>query len=79
MPGVEEANNIKEYLKSAKEENKMFQYTFTLYEKGRLENLFLCHAQSFEWYQKYGDVDVFDNTYKVNSYNMPCANFVGVR
>lgn len=56
----------------------MFQYTFTLDEEERLENLFSCHARSFEWYQKYADVVVFDTNYKVNSYDMPCAIFVGV-
>ncbi|KAL2936163.1 Protein FAR1-RELATED SEQUENCE 3 [Bienertia sinuspersici] len=35
-------------------------------------------CQCFELYQKYGDVIVFDTTYKVNAYDMPCAIFVGV-
>ncbi|XP_071700907.1 protein FAR1-RELATED SEQUENCE 11-like isoform X2 [Rutidosis leptorrhynchoides] len=54
------------------------QYVYTLDEKGRLENLFWCHPQSYEWYGKYGDVVVFDTTYKVNAYDMPCALFVGI-
>ncbi|PWA34449.1 protein FAR1-RELATED SEQUENCE 11 [Artemisia annua] len=28
-------------------------------------------------YEKYGDMVVFDTTYKVNAYDMPCALFVG--
>ncbi|XP_065861583.1 protein FAR1-RELATED SEQUENCE 11-like isoform X2 [Euphorbia lathyris] len=78
MLGDNDAKNIMQYMKSTKEENKMFQYAFTLDEERRLENLFWCHAQSFEWYQQYGDVVVFDTTYKVNSYDMPCGIFVGV-
>ncbi|KAK9671524.1 hypothetical protein RND81_12G036200 [Saponaria officinalis] len=78
MIGPDDAKNLMQYLKTSKEENKLFQYVFTLDEKMRLENLFWCHAQSFEWYQKYGDAVVFDTTYKVNSYDMPCAIFVGL-
>ncbi|KAL2935278.1 Protein FAR1-RELATED SEQUENCE 11 [Bienertia sinuspersici] len=78
MLGVDDEMNLIDYMKSAKEENEMFQYAYTLDEERRLENLFWCHAQSFEWYQKYGDVVVFDTTYKVNSYDMPCGIFVGV-
>ena len=33
---------------------------------------------SFDRYQKYGDVVVFDTTYKVNAYDMPFDIFVGV-
>ncbi|KAL2931046.1 Protein FAR1-RELATED SEQUENCE 11 [Bienertia sinuspersici] len=77
MLGVDDAKNLIEYMKYAKEENEMFQYAYTLDEERRLENLFWCHAQSFEWYQKYGDVVVFDTTYKVNSYDMPCGICVG--
>lgn len=70
--------NILEYLKLENEENKKFQYSFTMDEERRLENIFWCSAQSFDWYQKYGDVVVFDTTYKVNAYDMPCGSFVGV-
>ena len=47
-------------------------------EDRRLEHLFWCPVQSFDWYHKYGDVVVFDTTYKVNAYDMPCAIFVGI-
>lgn len=42
----------------------------------RLQDVFWCHAQNFEWYKKYVDVVVFDTTYKVNAYDMPCAFLV---
>ncbi|XP_057248175.1 protein FAR1-RELATED SEQUENCE 11-like [Beta vulgaris subsp. vulgaris] len=41
-------------------------------------NLFWCPAQSFDWYKKCGDVVVFDTTYKVNAYDMPCGIFVAI-
>ncbi|KAK9666154.1 hypothetical protein RND81_14G164700 [Saponaria officinalis] len=78
MLSPNDAKNLMQYMKSSKEQNKMFQYVYTLDEENRLENLFWCQAQSFEWYQKYGDVVVFNTTYKVNSYDMPCAIFVSV-
>lgn len=74
-----EVMRLVQYIKSAKEEIEMFQYSYTLDEEGRIENIFWCHAQSFEWYKKYGDVVVFYSTYNINLYDMPCAIFVGVR
>ncbi|KAK9749135.1 hypothetical protein RND81_02G104600 [Saponaria officinalis] len=71
MLGADDAKNLMEYMKLTKEDNKMFQYAFTLDEERRLENIFWCHARSFEWYQKFGDVVVFYTTYRVNSYDMP--------
>ncbi|KAL4325710.1 hypothetical protein GQ457_11G022740 [Hibiscus cannabinus] len=56
----------------------MFQYAFTVDEDRRLEHLFWCRSQSFDWYKKYGDVFVFDTTYRVNAYDMPCGIFVGI-
>ena len=32
----------------------------------------------FDWCQKYGDVVVFDTTYKSNAYQMPFRIFVGI-
>ncbi|GMI78098.1 FAR1-related sequence 11 [Hibiscus trionum] len=78
MIGADDAKNLMEYMKSAKQENKMFQYAFTVDGDRRLENLFWCQAQSFDWFKKYGDVVVFDTTYKVNAYDMPCGFFVGM-
>ena len=46
--------------------------------KGNLRNLFWCDGQSRQDYQDYGDVVVFDSTYKMNRYGMPFVPFVGV-
>ncbi|KAK8623932.1 hypothetical protein V6N13_065292 [Hibiscus sabdariffa] len=78
MLEADDAKNFVEYMKSAKQENKMFQYAFIMDGDKRLEHLFWCQAQSFDWYKKHGDVVVFYTTYKVNVYDMPCGFFVGM-
>ncbi|KAL2944267.1 Protein FAR1-RELATED SEQUENCE 11 [Bienertia sinuspersici] len=78
MLGDDDVKRLLEYMKLAKQENNMFQYAYTMDDERRLEHLFWCQAQSFELYQRYGDIVVFDTTYKVNSYDMPCGIFVGV-
>jgi zinc finger SWIM domain-containing protein 3 len=37
-----------------------------------------CDFQSQMDYRAFGDVIVFDGTYKTNKYNMPLVSFVGV-
>ncbi|XP_021757666.1 protein FAR1-RELATED SEQUENCE 11-like isoform X2 [Chenopodium quinoa] len=76
--GANDSKSLLEYMKSTNEENNKFQYAYTVDGERRLENIFWCSAESFDWYQKYGDVVVFDTTYKVNAYDMPCGIFVGV-
>uniref|UniRef100_A0A803N035 Protein FAR1-RELATED SEQUENCE n=1 Tax=Chenopodium quinoa TaxID=63459 RepID=A0A803N035_CHEQI len=75
---MDDIKNLFEHMKLAKQESPLFQYAYTIDNENKLENLFWCRAQSFDCYQKYGDVVVFDTTYKVNSYNMPCGIFVGI-
>ncbi|XP_010689388.2 protein FAR1-RELATED SEQUENCE 11-like isoform X2 [Beta vulgaris subsp. vulgaris] len=70
--------NLLQYFKSCKEENSNFHYIVKVDHEGKLEHLLWCPAQSIDWYDKYGDVVVFDTTYKVNVYDMPCGIFVGV-
>ncbi|XP_023750563.1 protein FAR1-RELATED SEQUENCE 11-like [Lactuca sativa] len=73
-----DAREFLEYCKSAKSESLNFQYAFTLDSENRLEHIFWCDTHCFELYQKYGDIVVFDTTYKVNSYDMPFDIFVGI-
>lgn len=75
---VNDAQRFIEDLKCAKQKDEKFQYIYTMDDGRRLKNVFWCHAQSFKWYKMYGDVVVFDTTYKVNAYNMRCAFFVGI-
>ncbi|XP_058188771.1 protein FAR1-RELATED SEQUENCE 11-like isoform X2 [Rhododendron vialii] len=75
---VNDAMDLLHHCKVAKEENSKFQYAFTVDEERKLEHIFWSHALSFDWYQKFGDVVVFDTTYKVNAYQMPFGIFVGI-
>ncbi|XP_077215652.1 protein FAR1-RELATED SEQUENCE 11-like [Tasmannia lanceolata] len=67
-----------QYCKAATEENHKFQYAFTIDEDRKLEHVFWSPAHCFDWYKKYGDVVVFDTTYKVNAYEMPFGILVGI-
>ncbi|KAG5530132.1 hypothetical protein RHGRI_030489 [Rhododendron griersonianum] len=73
-----DAMDLLQYCKIAKEEDCKFQYVFTLDEERKLEHIFWSAAHCIDWYQKYGDVVVFDTTYKINAYQMPFRIFVGV-
>nr|XP_043614572.1 protein FAR1-RELATED SEQUENCE 11-like [Erigeron canadensis] len=76
--GDNDAMELINYMEASKEKNNKFHYEYTIDEDMRLENIFWCHPQSFDWYEKFGDVIVFNTTYKVNAYDMPCALFVGI-
>ncbi|XP_021761826.1 protein FAR1-RELATED SEQUENCE 5-like [Chenopodium quinoa] len=45
---------------------------------GRVWNLFWRDSMMLEDYKIYGDVTVFDTTYRTNRYNLICAPFVGI-
>ncbi|KAL3745549.1 hypothetical protein ACJRO7_014632 [Eucalyptus globulus] len=55
-----------------------FSYTFQLNEDQRLTDVFWSDGISKLDYDSFGDVVVFDTTYRTNKYNMICAPFVGV-
>lgn len=75
---VNDATHILRYCELSKEENCKFRYAFTLDDQRKLEHIFWSSAHCFEWYQRFGDVVVFDTTYKINAYEMPFGIFVGV-
>nr|XP_043625947.1 protein FAR1-RELATED SEQUENCE 11-like [Erigeron canadensis] len=76
--GSSDAKDLIDYMESSKQKDIKFHYAYTVDDERRLENIFWCYPQSFEWYERYGDVVVFDTTYKVNAYDMPYALFVGI-
>lgn len=43
-----------------------------------LEHIFLSSTSCFDWYQKHGNVVVFDTIYKINFYEMSFEIFVGM-
>ncbi|XP_074299172.1 protein FAR1-RELATED SEQUENCE 11-like [Silene latifolia] len=70
--------NLLDFFKCCKKQDPKFRYVYTVDQEKKFEHLFWSPAQCFDWYDKFGDVVVFDTTYKVNIYGMPCAIFVGV-
>ena len=77
-----DATDLLQFCKVAKEDNSRFQYAFTTDEENRLEHNFWSPIHCFDWYQKYCDVGFFffflNTTYKVNAYDMPFDIFVSV-
>nr|XP_051222104.1 protein FAR1-RELATED SEQUENCE 5-like [Lolium perenne] len=61
-----------------KKRDPEFFFEYDVDEKGRLRHMFWCDSQSHRDYQDYGDVLVFDSTYKMNKYKMPFVPFVGL-
>ncbi|XP_048137295.1 protein FAR1-RELATED SEQUENCE 5-like isoform X2 [Rhodamnia argentea] len=55
-----------------------FSYTFQLDKEQRLTNFFWSDGVSKLDYETFGDVVVFDTTYRTSKYNMICAPFVGL-
>ncbi|XP_044344058.1 protein FAR1-RELATED SEQUENCE 5-like [Triticum aestivum] len=65
-------------MRSRQAKDPDFFFEYELDKEGRLKCMFWCDAQSRRDYQDYGDVVVFDSTYKMNRYGMPFVPFVGV-
>ncbi|KAK1699325.1 hypothetical protein QYE76_016022 [Lolium multiflorum] len=63
---------------SRKEKDPSFYFDYDLDKEGRLKRMFWCDSQSVQDYEDYGDVLVFDSTYKMNRYRMPFIPFVGL-
>ena len=61
-----------------KERDPEFFFEYRTDEEGRLTSMFWCDSQSRLDYQDFGDVVVFDSTYKMNRYAMPFIPFVGI-
>ena len=57
-------------MRSRKEKDPEFFFEYVRDKEGRLKSMFCCDAQSRRDYQDYGDVVVFDSTYKMNRYGI---------
>ncbi|XP_056692848.1 protein FAR1-RELATED SEQUENCE 5-like [Spinacia oleracea] len=55
-----------------------FFFRFRLDEKGKLRSLFWRDSMMIEYYGIFGDIVVFDTTYRTNRYNLICAPIVGI-
>ncbi|XP_057452557.1 protein FAR1-RELATED SEQUENCE 5-like [Lotus japonicus] len=75
--GAGDAAGSLNYFTRKGEKDPMFYFRFTRTSNDNLENLFWCDGTSRLDYQAFGDVIVFDSTYKKNKYNKPVVIFSG--
>ena len=73
-----DAQSVMTYFKHSLAEDPMFFHSEELDEDGRLANFFWRDGRSKLDYDCFGDVVVFDTTYRTNRYNMIFAPFVGI-
>ncbi|KAF8017784.1 hypothetical protein BT93_H2856 [Corymbia citriodora subsp. variegata] len=76
--GGGDCQNLMNHFHCMQMQNPMFYYAVQVDQDGRLTNLFWRDGLCKFDYDCFGDVLVFDSTYRTNKYNMICAPFVGV-
>ncbi|VFQ78664.1 unnamed protein product [Cuscuta campestris] len=75
---VGDAQGVLEYCESQVELDPRFFYRMQIDDEGKMSNFFCVDARSRMAYKIFGDVIVFDTTYRTNMYEMPLAPFTGV-
>lgn len=73
-----DAERVIKYFQWRQKHDMEFFFEYETDEAGRLKRLFWSDPQSRIDYDAFGDVVVFDSTYRVNRYNLPFILFVGV-
>ncbi|PNX78819.1 protein FAR1-related sequence 5-like [Trifolium pratense] len=73
-----DAQALVNHLQNRQAQDIMFYYSVQLDQESRLTNVFWRDGKSKIDYDCFGDVVVFDTTYRTNKYNLICAPFVGV-
>ncbi|KAL6840916.1 hypothetical protein ACP4OV_029176 [Aristida adscensionis] len=73
-----DAETVISHLKARQERDPDLFFKYLVDEKGHLKGLLWCDAQSRLDYDAFGDVLVFDSTYRTNRYNLPFVPFVGL-
>ncbi|XP_028061786.1 protein FAR1-RELATED SEQUENCE 5-like [Camellia sinensis] len=66
------------YLRAKADADPYFFYKYDKDQENRLDKLFWADSRSRLDYAAFGDVLVFDTTYKTNAYNKPFVIFAGV-
>ncbi|KAL6905922.1 hypothetical protein ACP4OV_003523 [Aristida adscensionis] len=72
-----DAEYVLNYMREKQDEDSEYFFKYSVDDEGRLKNIFWSDAQSQMDYGAFGDVVVFDSTYRVNRYNLPFIPFVG--
>ncbi|XP_073138365.1 protein FAR1-RELATED SEQUENCE 5-like [Henckelia pumila] len=73
-----DAQKVIEMLQQEDAKDNDFFFRVKLDDDGRLCNVFWRDSMMKEDYDIFGDVMVFDTTYRTNKYNLICAPFVGI-
>ncbi|WVZ00452.1 hypothetical protein V8G54_026521 [Vigna mungo] len=73
-----DASDVLKLCKDLKDKDDAFQYDFTLDESNKLEHIIWVFGDSIRAYEAFGDVVVFDTTYRINRYDMSLGLWVGV-
>ncbi|KAL6620300.1 hypothetical protein ACP70R_035439 [Stipagrostis hirtigluma subsp. patula] len=73
-----DAEYVLNFMREKQDHDLEFFFKYSVDDEGRLKNIFWSDAQSQLDYGAFGDVVVFDSTYRVNRYNLPFVPFVGV-
>ncbi|XP_057808592.1 protein FAR1-RELATED SEQUENCE 5-like [Salvia miltiorrhiza] len=73
-----DAQTLLNILEDQSAENDDFFYRVRLDEDGRLSHVFWRDSMMKDDFTIFGDVMVFDTTYRTNKYNLICAPFVGL-
>ncbi|KAK1611481.1 hypothetical protein QYE76_035154 [Lolium multiflorum] len=73
-----DANTTIGIMEKRKRDDPEFFFDYKLGKGGKLLHLFWCDSQSRQDYADFGDVLVFDSTYKTNRYAMTFIPFVGI-
>ncbi|XP_045791441.1 protein FAR1-RELATED SEQUENCE 11-like [Trifolium pratense] len=79
--GIDKQNDALDVLKlckGLKELDDAFQYDYTIDENKKLEHIIWAFGDSIRAYESFGDVVVFDTTYRINRYDMPLGIWLGV-
>ncbi|GMI71306.1 FAR1-related sequence 5 [Hibiscus trionum] len=73
-----DGQSLLNHFKVRASEDPMFFYTVQVDQENRLTNFFWRDGRSRIDYDCFGDILVFDTTYRTNRYNLICAPFVGI-
>ncbi|WJX12924.1 hypothetical protein P8452_03374 [Trifolium repens] len=73
-----DAQSLVNHLQNRQAQDALFYYSVQLDQESWLTNVFLRDGKSKVDCDCFGDVVIFDTTYRTNKYNLICAPFVGV-
>jgi hypothetical protein len=73
-----DAQTVIRHMTARQERDPGFFFKYLVDEDGHLKGLFWSDSQSRRDYEAFGDVVVFDSTYRTNKYNLPFVPFVGL-